>query len=105
MKKYYKKSTVLIVQRELTNTGDYENNAFETTYGEALRNDELCTNQGTMRVFIELHPSEYINFEGCSTVIRYDEDTPYLEYTPEDERVHGTFYENGAAAEYSALDR
>jgi hypothetical protein len=97
MKTYLKNATLLIIHRNVANSTTATGVPFEATYGEAIRDGDLNTNGGTMDIHCELHPSEYVNFEGCRAGIIFDGERPYLDRDGARERSSGAYYENGEA--------
>lgn len=88
MKMRIKNSTKVMIQRNVINPFS-AGRWFETTWGDAVKNNDLTTSSGTVDVSVELHPSEYVNFEGCEDTIRFDDRGAYCEVieTPVHETV------------------
>jgi hypothetical protein len=101
VKKYLKSATRVVIKRNVKNPFS-PGNWFETTWGDAVKNNDLTTSSGTVDVIVDLHPSEYANFDGCEDAIRYDNRGAYCEVieTP----VHETVYEDGKRVQYDMLD-
>ena len=101
MKNRIKSSTKVMIKRNNKNSFSV-GSWFETTWGEAVKNNDLTTCSGTVHVTIELHPSEYSNFEGCEDVIRFDGRGAYCQVieTP----VNETVYEAGKRVRYDMLE-
>ena len=101
MKIRIKNSTKVMIKRNNKNSFSV-GSWFETTWGEAVKNKDLTTCSGTVHVSIDLHPSEYSNFEGCEDSIRFDNRGAYCQVieTP----VHETVYESGQRVRYDMLE-
>ncbi len=98
-RKYFKPSTKILLTRDVK-SDIYARPvvAHETTLADA----NLSNDCGTIIVDVELHPDEYINFNGCNDVIRWDGCRPYLNM--EESIVHGYYYENGECKRRSMFD-